>query len=46
MEKVDVSPAEFDKGQAAARVCWTKWMAETTPEAAALMQRILDGIEG
>lgn len=46
MEKVDVAPAEFDKGRAAARVCWDKWMGETTPEAAALMQRILDGIEG
>ena len=44
MEKVDVSPEELDKGRAAARVCWDKWMGETTPEASALMTKILDGI--
>ena len=46
MEKVDVAPAEFDKGRAAARVCWDTWMSGTTPEASALMNRILDGIGG
>jgi TRAP-type C4-dicarboxylate transport system substrate-binding protein len=46
MEKVDVAPAEFDQGRDAARVCWDKWMAGTTPQAAALMNRILDGIGG
>ena len=46
MEKIDVAPAEFDKGRAAARVCWDRWMAGTTPEASALMNRILDGIGG
>ena len=44
MEKVDVSAEELEKGRAAARVCWDKWMSETTPEASALMTRILDGI--
>ncbi|MDP6173493.1 MAG: hypothetical protein QGF09_04930, partial [Rhodospirillales bacterium] len=39
--KVDVSPAELKKGRDLAQKCWNKWMDETTPEAAALMKRIM-----
>jgi len=31
----------LELGTEKARTCWTKWMKETTPEAAALMNRIL-----
>ena len=45
MEKVPVAPEELQKGRALAQNCWKKWMAETTPEAAALMQKIMDALK-
>lgn len=44
MEKVDVAPEELEKGRALARNCWKQWMKETTPEASALMQKVMDGL--
>lgn len=46
MEKVAVSSEELAKGRDAARVCWDRWRAETTPEASALMDKILAAIGG
>ncbi|MDP7241980.1 MAG: TRAP transporter substrate-binding protein DctP [Rhodospirillales bacterium] len=43
--KVDVSPAELKKGRDLAQKCWNKWMDETTPEAAALMKRIMAALK-
>ncbi len=45
MTKVDVSPEELKKGRDIAQSCWKKWMDGTTPEAAALMRRIMDALE-
>ncbi len=45
MTKVDVSPEELKKGRDLAQNCWKKWMDETTPEAAALMQRIIAALK-
>ncbi|MBP6769884.1 MAG: TRAP transporter substrate-binding protein DctP [Reyranella sp.] len=44
MEKVAVSDEELAKGRELARVCWDKWRQGTTPEAVALMDKILAGI--
>lgn len=44
MKKIDVSPGELKKGRALARNCWEKWMKETTPEAAALMRKIMTAL--
>lgn len=44
VKKVDVSPAELEKGRNLARNCWNKWIAETTPEAASLMKDIMSAL--
>jgi TRAP-type C4-dicarboxylate transport system substrate-binding protein len=45
MEEVAVPEEEFAKGRGLARVCWDRWRSETTPEAVALMDKILAGLE-
>lgn len=45
MEEVAVPEEEFAKGRELARVCWDRWRSETTPEAVALMDKILAGLE-
>jgi TRAP-type C4-dicarboxylate transport system substrate-binding protein len=44
LETVAVSPEELQKGRALARACWEDWMSQTTPEAAALMKKIMSSI--
>lgn len=44
MEQVAVTEEELEQGRERARVCWDRWRSETTPDAVALMDKILAGL--